>query len=77
MSEFLRIAVSVATPLALLALVVALGYLAYIRKLTHEETQLEALPPDQRATAADKYLTRYDISGKDLAPRRRADTYPG
>src|SRR5215831_17557219 len=68
MSEILRIAVSVATPLALLGLVAALGYFAYTRKLTHEETQLEALPPDQRATAADEYLTRYGINGKDLAP---------
>jgi hypothetical protein len=66
MPEILRIAVNVATPLALLGLLVALSYFAYARKFKHEEKQLANLPPDQRATAVDATLTRYGIEGKQL-----------
>jgi len=68
MSEILRIAVGVATPLSLLALVATLGYFAFTRRLTLEEERLRALPPDQRAPQTDEYLTRYGIDGKDLSP---------
>src|SRR5438094_10612064 len=66
--EILRIAVTVGTPLSLLGLLVAVGYLAYMRILKHEETRLSSLPRNQRAIQTDKYLTRYGIDGKDLMP---------
>jgi hypothetical protein len=66
MTEILDTVIRISTPLALLGLVVALGYFAYGRLLKHQETQLEALPPEQRATAIDEYLTRYGIDGKNL-----------
>ncbi|MEZ6059062.1 MAG: hypothetical protein R3C19_01740 [Planctomycetaceae bacterium] len=72
MIQILQTAAGVATPLALLGLVVALCYFAYTRKLKHAESQLNALPEDQRATAIDEYLTRYGIQGKDLT---RADRF--
>jgi len=68
MSQILWIAVNVATPLSLLGLVAALAYFAYVRRLKYQETKLQSLPADQRATAADEYLTRYGISGQELAP---------
>jgi hypothetical protein len=68
MPEILRIAVSVGTPLSLLGLLVAVVYLAYMRKLRSDETKLKSLPPDKRATQTDRYLTRYGINGRDLSP---------
>lgn len=68
MPELLKIATNVATPLALLGLVAALGYFAYARRLAHDQGRLESLPPEQRAEAADEYLTRYKIDGRDLDP---------
>jgi len=66
MTDVLRIAVGVSTPLALLGLLAALGYFAYARKLKHQEKQLDTLPPEQRGAAIDEYLTRYGIEGKNL-----------
>jgi hypothetical protein len=66
MSEILRIAANVGTPLALLGLVAALAYFVYTRRLKYEKEKLEALPPDERATRTDEYLTRYGIDGKNL-----------
>ena len=66
MLEVLRIAANVATPLALLGLIAALAYFAYSRRLRYQEKKLEALPPEQRATRTDEYLTRYGIDGKKL-----------
>ena len=71
MPEFLRIAVSVSTPLALLGLLVAVGYLAYRRRLKNDETKLQNLPPGKRAIQADEYLTRYGIDGKNLRPSEK------
>lgn len=68
MQELLRIAANVGTPVSLLGLVVALGYLAYTRRLEYQRRTLQTLPPEQRATAADEYLTRYGIDGKELQP---------
>lgn len=70
-TEILRIATGVATPLALLGLVAALGYLAYARRLRRDEATLEALPREERANAADEYLTRYGIDGRDLPAEDR------
>lgn len=68
MPDFLRIAVSVSTPLSLLGLLVAIGYLAYARRLKYEETKLQTLPAGERAKQIDIYLTRYGIDGRDLPP---------
>ena len=64
--EILRIAANVSTPIGLLGLIVALGYLAYALKIKSEKTKLQNLPPDKRAVAVDDYLTRYGIDGKQL-----------
>jgi hypothetical protein len=66
MTEVLRTAVNVTTPLALLGLAAALAYFAYVRRLKHQEKQIDSLPPDQRATAIDQYLTRYGVEGRHL-----------
>ncbi len=68
MPEILKIAVSVGTPLSLLGLLVAVIYLAYLRKLRYEESKLKSLPPGKRATQTDQYLTRYGINGRNLPP---------
>ena len=68
MSEILKIAVNVTTPLSLLGLLLALAYLAYTRRLKYEEKKLEKLPLNKRATQVDEYLTRYGIDGRDLSP---------
>lgn len=68
MYEILRVATGVATPLALLGLVAALAFLAYTRRLKRDESVLESLPQEERANAADEYLTRYRIDGTDLTP---------
>lgn len=66
MSEFLWIAVRVATPLSFLGLAAALAFLAYTKRLKFEERKLELLPSDQRGKEADEYLTRYGIKlGRD------------
>ena len=70
-TEFLKIAAGVSTPLGFLGLVVALGYLSYALKLKSDERTLRMLKPDQRAVAADKYLTRYGIDGRGLSPAER------
>jgi hypothetical protein len=66
MSDVLRITASIGTPLALLGLLVALGYYIYSRRLKYEEKKLEALPPDERAARTDEYLSRYGIDGRNL-----------
>lgn len=66
MFDALEAATRVATPLALLAFLAVLGYLAYARHLKYQEKKLEALPPDQVAIRTDEYLTRYGIDGKKL-----------
>lgn len=66
MANFLQVAVSVGTPLSLLGLACALGYLAYARKLKFQEKKLESLPPEERAARTDEFLTRYGIDGKKL-----------
>lgn len=66
MSEILRVAVGVSTPLALLGLIAALGYFAYTRRLKYDETKLKTLPPGEVAKHTDEYLTRYNIDGKKL-----------
>jgi hypothetical protein len=66
MTDLLRVAVTVGTPLSLLGLVCALAYLAYARKLKFQERKLEALPAEERAARTDEYLTRYAIDGKKL-----------
>jgi hypothetical protein len=64
--EILRIAANVSTPIGLLGLVVAVGYLVYALRIKSEKTKLQNLPPDKRAVAVDEYLTRYGIDGKHL-----------
>lgn len=64
--DVLKIAASVSTPIGLLGLVVALGYLTYALWIKHQQTKLQTLPPDQRAVAVDEYLTRYGIDGTHL-----------
>src|SRR5262245_2673740 len=71
MKEVLAIATSVATPLALLGLVAALAFYAYQRRLRNAEKTLELLPPDQRASNIDSYLTRYGIDGKGLTREQK------
>lgn len=66
MLQILESATNVGTPIAFLGLVVALLYFTYTRRLKHSETMLELLPEDARAQAADEYLSRYGIDGKDL-----------
>jgi hypothetical protein len=66
MTDLLRVAVTVGTPLSLLGLVCALAYMAYARKLKFQERKLEALPADERAARTDEYLSRYGIDGKKL-----------
>lgn len=66
MSGVLLVAAGVATPLALVGLVAALGYFAYSRQMRYQEKKLEALPPEERAARTDEYLTRYGIDGKKL-----------
>jgi hypothetical protein len=66
MTEILRIGATVATPLGLLGLIAALGYYVYSRRLKHEEKQLKALPPAERAHIADQRLSRYGIDGSNL-----------
>jgi hypothetical protein len=65
-TDILKIATNVSTPIGLLGLVVALGYLAYSLKVNLQKTELEKLPPAQRAIEVDDYLTRYGISGATL-----------
>ena len=66
MSQVLQVAAGVATPLALLGLIAALAFYAYSRRLKHQEKSLDSLPPNERATAIDRYLSRYKLGGEDL-----------
>ena len=66
MADTLRIAVTIGTPLALLAFIVALSYFAYARRMKFEEKKLDKLPPKELAKRTDEYLTRYGIDGKNL-----------
>ncbi|GEM_PF-3992851 len=71
MEKVVEIAVSVATPLALLGLLLALVFYAYLRRLRHAEKQLELLPPDKRAASVDEFLTRYNIDGGNLTREQK------
>ena len=59
-----------ATPLGLLAFLLALAYLAYLAYLRSQRDRLRALPADRRA-ALDEFLTKYRIGGEDLPPHAR------
>src|SRR5579864_2644659 len=71
MPEVLRIAASVTTPLALLGVIAAFAYFAYIRKLKHEERKLLDLPPEKRAGAVDEYLKKLGVTAKGISPEGR------
>jgi hypothetical protein len=66
MTETLRIAAGVATPLGLLGLVVAFGSLIYHRRLKYRIAQIRSLPEADRAKAADNYLSRYGFDAANL-----------
>ena len=66
MTETLRIASSIGTPLALVGFLLALTFYAYLRWLGSQEKKLEMLPADERSKAEDRYLTRYKIDGGNL-----------
>lgn len=66
MPEIIRVAATVGTPIALLALMAAFGYFAYTRRLKFLENTIKALPPEERALRTDEYLTRYGIDGRNL-----------
>jgi|GEM_PF-6111023 len=71
MIEILRIVSNVGTPMALLAVVIALAYYTYCRWLQYAQKKLELLPQDQRAKAVDNYLTRYNIDGSNFTREER------
>ncbi|WP_157369866.1 hypothetical protein [Zavarzinella formosa] len=66
MTEVIRIATGVGTPLALLGLISALIYFAYVKKAKAKSEELSHLPKEDRAKAVDEYLTRYGITAEDL-----------
>src|SRR5262245_42357033 len=71
MNEVLRIVASVGTPIAMLAVVITVGYYAYCHWLRSDVKKLELLPQDQRAKAVDKRLTRYGIDGHNLTREQK------
>jgi hypothetical protein len=71
MAQILQIASNIGTPLALLSFIAVLGFYAYSRYLKHQERKLEALPSGERASAVDKYLTRYKVQAGDLSKEAR------
>src|SRR4051794_32237505 len=71
MQQVLQIAVGVATPLALLGLVSALVYGAYLRRLKHREAVIGQLPEAERARAADDDLTRYGLDVRNLSAKQK------
>ncbi len=71
MNEVLTVALRVATPLALLAVVAALAFYAYWRRLRREEKQLALLPAKERAASVDEFLTRYRLDAANLTRDQR------
>ena len=72
MNEILQIGANVATPLGLIGFACGLAAFVYFRRLKHKEHQLDSLPPQDRAHAIDKSLTRYGIGGDGLSPGQKA-----
>ena len=80
MPLLLKIAASVATPIAAICFIAVIAFYAYSRWLRTERTRLrvaketiEILPPDQRAKAVDEWLTRYNLTAEGMSDEYRKD----
>jgi hypothetical protein len=71
MTDLLRVGATVATPLGLIGFVVAVLALLYQRQLRHQEEQLKALPPEQRAQSVDRFLSRYGLDAGNLTREQK------